>query len=355
VAQDVTITPALGHALLVTQGGIGATPGYDAIDWRRVASASASTRAGVFDDTHWQVTQLPTPAMQVRVVANVGIARVDGTSAPLQGPYTIAPHNGVAALDVSVSDNANPRVDRVILHVRDSDYDQTGFRDVRLRVLTGTPTAGATAEGGQGAAAAPANSLELARIRVRAGSTTMLNSDITDFRRFATTQIRKLVGGVTSFDVFALDGHFDWGYDVSLIGTVNANGAVRRISALPNNDRVSWSDNVMMADEMVTQSGGTSVLTHNDFLQRGAGFGFSLGMTEASTTRIAVNATVLLNPGIRVLTGHSVANADIPTLAIHRYRFSGDYEDRTTRVTALTFDFGGGLFDGYANLRRLGG
>src|SRR6266508_388403 len=65
------------------------------------------------------------------------------------------------------SDATNPRIDRVVAQVRDTDVD-AGFstRDVALRVIAGTPTAGATLVNLNGAAAVPVSSLLIANVKV---------------------------------------------------------------------------------------------------------------------------------------------------------------------------------------------
>jgi hypothetical protein len=186
MASDVTVAPTLGHAVLVTQGGIGATPGYDAIDLRRMIQAASSGQSGVFDATGWKVTEATAGAnMTVLVDANAGIARVDGTSVTHQGPYIVAPHSADITLDVATAHATNPRIDMVILQVRDHTHDASGSNDARVRILTGTATGGATLDNRTGQAALPPNSIRLADVLVPAADTTISNAQIRDRRQWA--------------------------------------------------------------------------------------------------------------------------------------------------------------------------
>jgi hypothetical protein len=170
----------------MTQGGIGATPGYDAIDLRRMIQAASSSQSGVFDATGWKVTEASAGAnMTVLVDANAGIARVDGTSVTHQGPYIVAPHSADITLDVATAHATNPRIDMVVLQVRDHTHDASGSNDARVRILSGTATGGATLDNRTGAPALPANSIRLADVLVPAADTTISNSQIRDRRPWA--------------------------------------------------------------------------------------------------------------------------------------------------------------------------
>jgi microcystin-dependent protein len=189
MAQTVTIAPSNGHPLLVTQGGVGASPGFDAIDVRRMTLAASSRREGVFDLTGFRVRERAAGVnFTLEVDANVGLARVDGTSVALQGPYIIAPHSAVLALDVTAAHATNPRIDRVILQVRDNTWDGSGSTDARVVILTGTATSGATLDNPLNRPALPVSSLHLADILVRpqtSGDTGVSNARIRDYRLYA--------------------------------------------------------------------------------------------------------------------------------------------------------------------------
>jgi hypothetical protein len=186
MATTVTVSPTLGHAVLFTQGGVGTSPGYDAIDLRRLRRGASGGQPRVFDVTGWKVSERAAGAnMTVDVAANVGLAVVDGTNVAFQDPYVVAPHSAVASLDVAAAHGTNPRVDSVFLVVRDTTHDASGFSDTRLVYSTGTATSGATLDNRTNAPTAPANSLLLADVLVPAADTTISNSQIRDRRRWA--------------------------------------------------------------------------------------------------------------------------------------------------------------------------
>lgn len=83
------------------------------------------------------------------------------------------------------ADVTNPRIDRVVLTVRDTALDGSGASDSALRVIAGTPTAGATTANLNGAAAVPANSILLANVLVPANATTVITANIADVRALA--------------------------------------------------------------------------------------------------------------------------------------------------------------------------
>jgi microcystin-dependent protein len=200
VPTELVIAPALGHGLLATQGGIGASPGYDAIDLRRMIQGLQGDRQGVLDAGGWKVSERAAgPAMAVDVAAQIGLARVDGASVAQQGGYVIAPHAAKIALDVPASNATNPRVDSVYLTVRDGAHDGSGFTDARVVVLAGAPSAGATLDNRTGAPSAPTSSVRLADVLVAANASSVTNGMIRDYRDYGGDgiigEIRALTAG----------------------------------------------------------------------------------------------------------------------------------------------------------------
>jgi hypothetical protein len=186
MATSVTISPTLGHAPLFTQDGVGASPGYDAIDLRRIAEASGALQEGVFDAAGWQVTQRGAGAnMTVDVAASTGLAVVQGDSVTAQSRYVIPPHSAVANLDIGSNATGNPRIDQVVLQVRDDTHDGSGSNDVRVLVLAGTATSGATLDNRTGAASLPVSAIRLADVLVASGTSSITTSAIRDRRPWA--------------------------------------------------------------------------------------------------------------------------------------------------------------------------
>lgn len=198
MATDVTVSPTLGHALLFTQGGVGATPGYDAIDLRRYMQGSPAVRPGAYDATGWKVQPRAAGAnMTVEVLASVGLARVDGVAASVLGPYIVAPHNSTIGLDVATAHATLPRIDTVILQVRDDTHDGSGAYDARVRILAGTATSGATLDNRSGAPTLPsAGFIRLADVLVTAAATSISAANIRDYRWHAGSEV---IGAVAWF------------------------------------------------------------------------------------------------------------------------------------------------------------
>lgn len=91
----------------------------------------------------------------------------------------------VAQLNDTITSNAsgNPRLDQVVLEVLDQQH--AGSSNLaQIRVVAGTPTAAATLDNRNGAAALPANCLLLADVLVASGAASIVTADIRDRRAF---------------------------------------------------------------------------------------------------------------------------------------------------------------------------
>ena len=187
--MTTTITPSLGAAPLFTQQGTGASPGYAAVDLRRHISA-ASLQEGVYAATDFEVVQRAAGAnLSVDIggamAAGGSFALVQGDTVNGQGLYIVAAHSATINEAIAAADATNPRVDQVILEIQDNVHDASGGNLARVRVLTGTPTVGATLDNRTGAAALPGSALLLADVHVPALDTTISNSQIRDRRKWA--------------------------------------------------------------------------------------------------------------------------------------------------------------------------
>ena len=137
-----------------------------------IGSTAAGGGHGIVSATDLAVSQNGTPNMSVNVAG--GLAFIRGTESASQGVY--GGYNDAAVnLAVSASDPTNPRIDLVVLKVRDSFYSGAAA-DLSLAVVTGTPAASPAAP------AVPNNALVLAQVAIAATSTTVLNAAITDKR-----------------------------------------------------------------------------------------------------------------------------------------------------------------------------
>lgn len=240
-----TIAPSVGAGVLFTQQGIGSTPGYGAIDLRRAAQAGPQEGVIAFTDTEaggWIVSQHSTGAdLSVDIAANVGCARVQGDSVTQQGCYTVAPHSAVINEAIASNASGNPRVDIVILEVLDNVHDASGLNIARVRVITGTPSSGATLDNRTGAASLPSNAMLLADVLVPNADTTISNSQIRDRRPWANgfrwqahrnngSDYATSSGSLTQIDATNLQPRVEVSPGNSVIveldGTLYTNGAV---------------------------------------------------------------------------------------------------------------------------------
>lgn len=188
--MTTTISPGIGHAPLFTQEGVGATPGYDMVDLRR--ATNGALQEGVMEPTSYVVTQRAAGVnLSVDIAANATPAG-NGVSAYVQGDavvgqslYAVPSHTAVINETIAAAHATLPRVDRVVLEVLDNVHDASGLNINRVRVISGTATAGATLDNLTGAAAVPNSCLLLADVHVPAADTTISNAQIRDRRKWA--------------------------------------------------------------------------------------------------------------------------------------------------------------------------
>lgn len=138
---------------------------YNAVNDRLLIETIVATD-GV--ERGFEITQTPTSSMQVRVAA--GRAFIKWTSNSNYGMYHVV-NDGNIDIDIANASTANPRVDRVILEIRDSQYSGSN-NDANIRVISGTPAASPTAP------AEPANSITLATITVPRNAVSIVTANI---------------------------------------------------------------------------------------------------------------------------------------------------------------------------------
>jgi hypothetical protein len=152
----------------------------------RLTTQALYATTGIIGSSSLAVTQNSPAGMSVKVAA--GWAAIIGTTQANMGAY-VAYNDAQATLTVTTADPTNPRIDRVVVTIRDAYY--TGaFNDVIFQVLAGTPAGSPTAP------AVPANSISLATIAVGAAVTSILTANITDTRVEVTTNLP--VGDITA-------------------------------------------------------------------------------------------------------------------------------------------------------------
>src|SRR5215831_10663029 len=183
MANTIDIAPSVGHAILSSQLGVGASPGYDSIDLRRLTDVG--WQEGVHDSGGWKVTEHTPNGMTVDVASSVGLGTIQGDSIGNQGRYVIAPHGSNLSLDTTTANATNPRLDQILLRAWDTTHDGLGANKATVEVLNGTATSGANLDNRNGAASLPANALRLADVLVGAGVGTITNAVIRDRRKWA--------------------------------------------------------------------------------------------------------------------------------------------------------------------------
>lgn len=107
------------------------------------------------------------------IITDQGIYRVDYNSAT------------VINVDITAADATNPRIDQIYLCVEDQQHAGSN-NQATMRLVTGTPTGGATLDNRTGAGAAPASmsSILLADILVPAASASVVTANIRDRRAY---------------------------------------------------------------------------------------------------------------------------------------------------------------------------
>jgi hypothetical protein len=145
----------------------------------RLTTQALYATTGIIGSSSLAVTQNSPAGMSVRVAA--GWAAIIGTTQANMGAY-VAYNDAQTTLTVTTADPTNPRIDRVVVTVRDAYYSGA-FNDVIFQVLAGTPAGSPTAP------AVPANSISLATLAVGAGVTSITTANITDTRVAVTSNL----------------------------------------------------------------------------------------------------------------------------------------------------------------------
>lgn len=163
-------------------------PGYGAADVRRYAGLGL--REGVFVADDMAVRQRSGgPGMAVDVLP--GDCLVQGDSITRQGMYHCVLESrmtGATELTVPVADGSLPRVDSVILEVKDHQHDGSNLNVARLRYLQGSASAGANRENRLGAPILPITAVWLADVEVAANQASVSDANIVSRRKLAATK-----------------------------------------------------------------------------------------------------------------------------------------------------------------------
>lgn len=165
------------------------TQRYNSQRLRMVTQNAAASQPGVVGATHYDVIQRALGA-NMSVDVGVGSALVPATNSGNKGYYHLENTSSVN-VSISAANATNPRVDQIVLTVKDSTHGGDATDVPLLQVITGTPSAGAQissvtgANYRLGAGALPNNSIRLADVIVPAAATSILTANINDRRPWA--------------------------------------------------------------------------------------------------------------------------------------------------------------------------
>ena len=150
-----------------------------------VSATTAGGAHGVMSPNDLNVVQNGTPNMSVNVAAGRAFIRSGNASSIAAGVYAVM-NDATVNVAISASDPTNPRIDLVVIQVRDTNYGEAAS-DARITVVTGTPAASPAVP----SLASFPNALVLVQVAVAAATTTIVNANITDRRTYASA-----VGGI---------------------------------------------------------------------------------------------------------------------------------------------------------------
>lgn len=154
----------------------------------RVILSHMGVQQGVFEDDDFAV--YPTTGMGIEVRA--GNAMVPANQTGNRGLYHV---ESTAAEPLTFTTSpTNPRLDQVILRVKDPSFDTTLVTSTpTVEILPGTATAGATINNRSGAAALPAGCLRLADVIIGTATSTITDAIIRDRRPWARGFARQVL------------------------------------------------------------------------------------------------------------------------------------------------------------------
>lgn len=157
---------------------------HNAQDYRTMLASLVAGEAGVVDPAAFKVTERAgTPNMSVDVAA--GGLFVASTRSSSAGVYHVY-NDGTVNVPLSAADATNPRIDRVLVQVRDEEQDAALTQnDARVLVVEGTPAASPSAP-----TITVEDYVELAQITVPASASSITDSDVDDVRTAAPTWSR---------------------------------------------------------------------------------------------------------------------------------------------------------------------
>lgn len=158
-----------------------ATLSYGSQQFRQYVELAGRGREGIDASGDFLISQRAAGAnMSVDFAA--GRALVRGDTDADEGLY-VAIQSASDNVEITAADPTNPRIDRVVLEIKNNEEDSGGAYLARIRTVDGTPTASADLSNLLGAAAVPNSCLLLANVSVPAADTTISDSQIFNVAR----------------------------------------------------------------------------------------------------------------------------------------------------------------------------
>jgi hypothetical protein len=206
-----------------------ATLSYGSQEFRQYVELAAYGTQGIDAVGDFLVAQRSAGAnMSVDVAA--GRAVVRGDTDTDEGLYA-ALSSATTNVSITAADGSNPRVDRVVLEIKNNEEDAGGLYVARIRTVDGTPTSGATLVNLNGAASVPSSCLLLANVLVAAGDTSITDSEIGNVAQYCLIRsplyapfvgVYKALGSAASLKAATMDPiHAD-----DATGAIMADGTV---------------------------------------------------------------------------------------------------------------------------------
>lgn len=163
------------HSAQVTRLSTTSLYGKPRTTGSNVATTMSSAGGVVLQSKSFGTNQQVSPNMSALV--HRGKAIIEGTDSLTQGNYGVF-NDADVTVNFATSDPTRLRVDIVYMQVRDASYAGAN-NDVRILVSTGNPATGTPDE-----SVLPTNSMVLSYVNIRANTTQVLDTDITDRRRW---------------------------------------------------------------------------------------------------------------------------------------------------------------------------
>lgn len=291
------------------------------------SSSALSTWNGVVPSAGDPMKLTSTGTMTAQI--EIGRAVVQGLLT--QGCYPVV-ITAPEALSFGAGDASNPRIDSVQIVIRDDPYDSTGFTDVRIVVVPGTPAASPVSP-----ALVTQASLRLWDVRVNAGVSAGTggidwNTMVTDRRGYSVALGGIAIGGVAG----AYAGQ--WRDAGGSTGTLSRYNGTTWESYV----RLDTGGQLVIGDTNLRRDAANILATDDTFrIYRSAttdnALSFRVAGVDTGASRFFVNADGGMNwgPGGTTATDTTLYRAAADVLKSDS-KFRSEVESQTTGLTAST-------------------